>query len=205
MIGDTVKIDAGDPTARLVTLRTPRLKIAPFTHASINEVYLDWLSDPEVNAHTRRLGKPRTTRASAEAWVHNLATDEVAFMIDAQEFGPIGTIKYGPVNWSNLASDVAILIGCQPAWGNGFGAEAIYALSRHLFWDRGVNRLSAASVNPGFIRAVEKLGWRREGVQRQEALIGGRFLDSVLLSKLKDEFRVISCYEPSVAIVGEKN
>jgi RimJ/RimL family protein N-acetyltransferase len=172
-----------------------RLILRPFTTSDITDRYLRWLVDDEVNRYSRRLGKPADNADDVRRWLASLGKEEQIFAIHAPQLGHIGNIKYGPVNRSNLAADISILIGDVRSWGQGFGAEAIYLISKHLFANHGVNRLSAASINPAFIRMVEKLGWRREGIQREESLVGGRFYDSVLLSLLKREFRVMPVYE----------
>jgi [ribosomal protein S5]-alanine N-acetyltransferase len=176
-------------------LSGPRLTLRPFSAADITPRYLGWLSDDRVNEFSRRLGKPPETLEGARAWLASLKPDECVYAIEAAPFGHIGNVKYGPVNWSNLAADISIMIGEVASWGRGFGAEATYLVSKHLFEDRAVNRLAAASINPAFIRMVEKLGWQREGIQREESRVGGKFYDSVLLSLLKREFRLISTYE----------
>jgi RimJ/RimL family protein N-acetyltransferase len=178
-----------------VELRGARLNLRPFTALDVTDRYLSWLYDDEVNRYSRRLGKPPENAENARIWLASLGKDERVFAIDAPLLGHIGNVKYGPINWSNRAADISILVGEVKSWGQGFGAEAIYLVSKHLFADRGVNRLSAASINPAFIRMVEKLGWQREGIQREESLVGGHFYDSVLLSLLKREFRVIPVYE----------
>ena len=179
------------------TLPGARLTLVPFGQSHITARYLAWLSDDEVNRYSRRFSGSPITADEAQDWLESLAADEHVFAIEAPEFGHIGNIKYGPVNQANLAADLSIVIGDVASWGKGFGAEATYLVSRHLFLDRGLNRLSAASINPAFIRMAENLGWRREGVQREEARVDGIFHDSILLSMLRRDFRAILSYEES--------
>lgn len=181
---------------RVAILRGARVTLRPFMAADITPRYLKWLSDDKVNEFSRRKGKPASTAEEAHAWLAGLGKDEQVYAIIAEPFGHIGNIKYGPINWSNLACDISILIGETGAWGKGYGAEAVYLTSKHLFEERGVNRLAAASINPAFIKMVEGLGWQREGVQREESRVAGKFYDSILLSFLKREFHLLPRYEP---------
>jgi len=178
-----------------IELLGARLRLWPFTVSDISDRYLSWLVDDEVNKFSRRLGKPPESAENVRTWLASRAKDEQVFAIHAPDLGHIGNVKYGPVNWSNLAADISILVGEVRSWGQGFGAEAIYLVSKHLFIDRKINRLSAASINPAFIHMVEKLGWQREGIQREESRICGQFYDSVLLSMLKRDFRIMPHYE----------
>ena len=184
---------------RSAALKGARLQLDIFKPEHITHRYLTWLSDDQVNEFSRRLGKPRMSAQDAHAWLQSLGEDEVVYAIQAPRFGHIGNVKYGPINWSNLAVDISILIGEKESWGHGFGAEAVYLVSKHLFEDRQVNRLAAASVNPAFIRMVQKLGWQQEGVQREESRVGGKFYDSVLLSLLKRDFKILEQYEPAAS------
>jgi ribosomal-protein-alanine N-acetyltransferase len=172
-----------------------RVILTPLTVAHFTPAYQDWLGDDEVNQYSRRYGKERPSLEDLHGWLSGLAKDEVVFAIETSEFGHIGNVKYGPISWSNLDADIAILIGNRASWGNGFGAEALYLVGKHLFLDRALNRIHAASINPAFIRSVEKLGWQREGVQRDEACVNGKFYDSLLLSLLRREFSIIPDYE----------
>ena len=183
-----MNVTAGDTGFVPMRLRGAKIALVPFTAEHITQRYLAWLADDEVNRYSRRLGQPAPSAAQARAWLAGLARDEIVFAIETDDFGHIGNIKYGPINWSNLAADISIMIGAVESWGHGYGAEATYLVAKHLFGERGVNRLSAASINPGFIRMVEKLGWQREGNQREEAIVAGKFYDSVLLSFLRREF-----------------
>jgi RimJ/RimL family protein N-acetyltransferase len=173
-----------------------RVVLVPFTGALITPRYLGWLADGEVNRYSRRLGQPAPSAEEARAWLAGLARDEIVYVIETDDFGHVGNVKYGPIKWSNLSADISIVLGERQIWGQGYGAEAIYVVSRHLFQTIGLNRLHAGSVNPAFVRVVEKLGWRREGVQREQARIGGRFHDSVLLSMLHRDFAIRPEFEP---------
>ncbi|MBM3521581.1 MAG: GNAT family N-acetyltransferase [Alphaproteobacteria bacterium] len=186
-------VDRGPPAV----LHGARLALHPLTREHITARYLAWTGDDEVNRHSRRFGKPAQDATEVAAWLAGLQRDEIALAIEAPPMGHIGNIKYGPINWSNLDADVSILIGERAAWGRGYGAEAHYVVVKHLFFDRGLNRVHAASINPAYVRMVERLGWAREGVQREESRVGGVFHDSILLSFLRRDFVVMPEYEPA--------
>jgi RimJ/RimL family protein N-acetyltransferase len=165
-----------------------RVTLERFDQRHITDRYLAWLIDPVVNQYSRRLGVPAPDYAQAMSWLAGLQKDEVVYAVCLPSYGHVGNIKYGPIHWTNLSADISILLGAREIWGQGLGAEAIYLVTRHLFVERGVNRLSAASINPAFVRMVEKLGWQREGIQREESIVGGIRYDSTLLSHLYREF-----------------
>src|SRR5688572_16014112 len=111
-------------------IRGKRLNLAPFGDQHITPEYLAWLSNNEVNRYSRRLGLPPQTRADVDEWRASLGVDEKVYAIETHALGLIGTIKYGPVRKSNLSADLAILIGVVGSWGQGYGAEATYLLTK---------------------------------------------------------------------------
>ena len=153
----------------------------------VTERYVGWLNDPTVNVLSSRLGH----HSNAEACRHYLATralDEVVLGMFLANIGHVGNVKYGPVDRLNKRADISILIGEQAVWGKGVGREAVYLVTRNLFRNEGLNRVDAGSGNPAFVRMVQGIGWKLEGVQRERVNIGGSLIDWVLLAQLRSEF-----------------
>lgn len=109
----------------------------------------------------------------------------------------VGNVKFGPIDWQNACADISILLGERKVWGQGIGAEAVYLVSRYLLKTLGLNRVHADSFNPAFLKLVDKLGWRIEGVLRERVRLDGRFFDDTVVSQLAREFRMIEAFEPS--------
>lgn len=170
-----------------------RVTLVPFGADRITDRYVAWLNDPEVNAYSRRKGV-HTTAADASRYLSSLQDDEhvLAILVGDEH---VGNVKYGPVDWRNACADISILVGDRAIWGQGIGAEAVYLVSRHLLTDVGLNRVHADSSNPAFLRLVDRLGWRIEGVLRERVRLGDRFFDDTVVSLLAREFRVIDAFE----------
>ena len=179
-------------------LRGRHVILAPFRIDDISERYLSWLNDPVVNAYSRRRqARKAADRASAIQYLANLEPDEVVLAVHTAADGHVGNVKYGPVDRDNLRADISILIGERPVWGQGLGAEAVYLVTRYLLETLGLHRVDAGSNNPAFLRMVEKLGWRVEGVLRERVRVGDTFRDHILVAQLSTEFRRRSEYEPA--------
>ena len=169
-----------------------RARLAPFTEADITPRYLAWLADREVNRYSRRQDLPPETMSSARAWLAGLPKTALVFAIRLPEHGHVGNIK-AEIDAHNERADISIVLGERAVWGDGIGSEAIYLLTRYLF--TRVGRVDAGTCNPAFVRAVEKLGWRIEGVLRDRVKLGGTLHDYVVLAQLRDEFRALPHYE----------
>ena len=81
----------------------------------------------------------------------------------------IGLVQY----WEETTPDfrhAAIDIFVHPAWhGRGLGADAVRAVARHLFADRGHHRLTIdpAADNRPAIRSYQRVGFRPVGIMRR--------------------------------------
>ena len=83
-----------------------------------------------------------------------------------------------------------IAIGLRPAYqGRGIGTEAQRLLVAYLFEHTRVHRIEAFTdaANHAEQRALEKAGFRREGVIREAQWRGGSWHDQVLYSILRSD------------------
>jgi RimJ/RimL family protein N-acetyltransferase len=63
-------------------------------------------------------------------------------------------------------------------------------MCRYAFEERRLDKVvaEAYATNPGSRRVLEKVGFREEGVHRQEAFVGGERVDLVHFGLLAEEF-----------------
>lgn len=172
----------------MAELHSKRFVLRPLGAEDVSERYLGWLVDDEVNYYSQRYGSREASQEAAVAYVEGLQTDEIIWGVFYGDYGHVGNVKSGPVDWINKRADISILIGEKSLWNHGIGGEAIYTVSRYLFEDRGLHRLDAGSNNPAFIKCVTRLGWQVEGVLRDRMLLRGTYRDHTLLSQLASEF-----------------
>ncbi len=86
---------------------------------------------------------------------------------------------------------MGIVIGEKTYWNKGYGTEVIGLLLRHGFTTLNLHRiyLRVFQNNKRAIRAYEKAGFIHEGRQRQAEFQDGKYLDVILMSVLKDEWK----------------
>jgi len=75
-------------------------------------------------------------------------------------------------------------------WGQGIMSEAIGALVAFGFGRMGLNRIEADADarNPASGRVLEKVGFRREGLQREQFYEDGAYNDLLLFALLRREY-----------------
>jgi aminoglycoside 6'-N-acetyltransferase len=131
------------------------------------------------------------------AWWDEHTVDEVrADLAEASMFAieldgeVIGLIQFGEEQepkYRHASIDVALHPDQQ---GKGLGADAVRALARHLFDDRGHHRLviDPAVANARAIRSYRRVGFRPVGVMRRyERGPDGGWHDGLLMDLLPED------------------
>lgn len=150
-------------------------------------------SDPAVTASFS--WGPYVHPAEALAWLRTLPAarergEHLELAIDRHDEGLIGVIALSELSPRDRRAMVGTWLG-RPHWGTGANAEA-KALVFHLaFALLGLERLGAyAAVGHGRSqRALEKVGFRREGVLRHWHRHGDAVHDVVVYGLLAAEWR----------------
>lgn len=107
---------------------------------------------------------------------------------------PAGDRMLGQVslfNFSEQSARADIGYGlARAAWGNGYMHEALTAVLDHAFGPLGLRRLEADidPRNEASIRAVERIGFAREGLLRERWQVGDEISDTLLMGLLAREW-----------------
>lgn len=161
--------------------------------------------DPEIYRH---LGADTNnlqplTEDQAKAWVENIAAHPAAWVIEHQGRA-IGEILLD--NFVSADKRAGLIIGIldPEALGKGLGTEAIKAIAEFSFDTLGIHKLSmrVLSFNVRAIRAYERVGFVREGLERESALIGGVWHDDVIVGLLKRDFDALRGGASGVSMDG---
>jgi aminoglycoside 6'-N-acetyltransferase len=119
------------------------------------------------------------------------AGDEVVLAIewDGELVGAIQYSEESEPDYRHASIDIYL---STPAQGRGLGGDAIRALARYLFEERGHHRLTIdpAASNSRAIAAYANVGFRPVGIMRQyERGPDGSWHDGLLMDLLRDELR----------------
>jgi RimJ/RimL family protein N-acetyltransferase len=118
------------------------------------------------------------------------ANDKV-FAIEMIEGGLyLGNVGLHRISWEDRRATFGIFIGEKAYWGKGYGTDATRAIVRFAFDQMNLNRidLQVLADNERGIRCYEKVGFVREGVQRQHRYREGRYVDMMMMSILREEY-----------------
>lgn len=168
-----------------------RVYLRPVEHDDLPYIRA-WANDPEI----RRLTGEVTpmTPAGAERFFEKVQNDEdrVWFIIALRDndtpIGEAGLLRMFPA-WRT--TDLSIVIGEKDAWGKGYGTEVIQLLLDYAFGYLNFHRVSIGVVgfNEKALRFYEKIGFKREGIQRDGYFYDHAYHDFVMMSILEDEFK----------------
>ena len=89
-----------------------------------------------------------------------------------------GVIGYDPIAWENRTTELGYWLG-EEYQGKGLVTAACRALVEHAFGELDLNRvvISCATENEKSCAIPERLGFRREGIERQAEWLYDRFVD----------------------------
>lgn len=102
----------------------------------------------------------------------------------------IGTCGY--LNYEVEHNRIEIGYDLSPeSWGKGMMTETLKAVIHFAFSELNVNKIEAqiTSENDASLHLVSKLGFHRDGILREHEFEKGRYIDLVIYSLLKSEYK----------------
>jgi [ribosomal protein S5]-alanine N-acetyltransferase len=175
------------------TMRTERLLLRPFTEADADAIFA-----LHSDAHVLRYwdSPPWSERSRAQRFITackqleqegNGARLAIVRAADGLFIGWCGLVEWNPVYRS------ATMGYCldDTAWGQGFATEAARTLLRWAFETLDLNRVQAQTDtrNIASCRVLEKLGFLREGMLREDCIVNGEVSDSWVYGLLRREWQ----------------
>ncbi len=163
----------------------------PLEKDDLKQLYI-WFNDPEIRGLTGEVLP--TGQTGVEEYLAKLNADpsRVWFGIVLQEndqlIGEAGLLRMFPA-WRT--TDLSIIIGEKTAWGKGYGNEAMDLLLDYAFGYLNFHRVAIGVVgtNERAVHFYERIGFKREGIQRDGYYYAHTFQDFVMMSLLEDEYR----------------
>ncbi len=153
--------------------------------------FVPWMNDPEVTRFLRAY-RPMTLRAEEEFIDRAGQGDDVALAVALRDGDRlIGGTGLHDFDLRCRRASFGIFIGPREEWGKGYGSEATRLMVGYAFETLNLNRVSLQvyEYNPRGIRAYEKVGFRREGVLRQDVFRDGRYWDTIVMGILREEWK----------------
>jgi len=169
-----------------------QIYLRPLEREDLNERYLGWLNDPEVNRYLESGIFPYTKDKLEEFYEQaTKSPDQVILaIIDKETDQHIGNVKLGPINWVHRKATLGILIGDKQFWGRGIGTEATWLMVGYGFTRLNLNRieLGVCAEHEAAVRCYEAVGLRVEGRFRESLFHEGQYKDGLWMGLLRSEY-----------------
>jgi RimJ/RimL family protein N-acetyltransferase len=166
-----------------------RVYLRDVTSDDVTDRYCAWLNDPEVNRYLETRFEPQTReRILAYVDAQNRAVNAVFLAIVRRvDDVHVGNLRIGALDLVHRTATLALVIGEKAVWGTGIGTEAIDLATQYAFEHLDLRKLTARcyATNIGSIRAFEKAGWTREGIQRSQFVCDDAEIDGVWLGRAR--------------------
>jgi len=168
-----------------------RVFLRPFGKSDLTHIQR-WSTDAELRKLTGEVAP--IGQAEAEKFYRELRADEnrawftIVLKKGKRVIGEAGLLRmFTP--WRN--TDMTIIIGEKDARGKGYGKEVGCLLLSYAFEQLSFHRISIGVVgfNKNAIRFWKSLGFKKEGVERDEYFYDNKYSDGIMMSILEDEFR----------------
>jgi RimJ/RimL family protein N-acetyltransferase len=169
-----------------------RARLRPVTLADVDAI-MGWINDPEITRNFAGFNETITRDAELAFLGRMIAspTDRLLAIVDARDEA-IGTAGLHNIYWPARNARLGIMLG--RGRGRGLGRMALTELLRTAFDELHLHKVWLVHFedNPRMRHLAESLGFRVEGVLRDEYFHRGRHWNMVRQSLLAPEYRATS-------------
>lgn len=174
-------------------LRGSKVYLKPIEECDL-EKRVEWINDSEIQ-NTLNYDVP-TSLAKTKAWFNKILLDSSRrefsiYTVDTNEYiGFCGLIK---IEVPVMKAEMHCVIGNKEYQRGGYGTEAYSLIQDYGFEELGLNRIYGYQLthNNAAHRVVEKLGWKREGLLRNDLYSHGKLKDRYIVSITREDWELL--------------
>ncbi len=167
----------------------------PLTIKDLDEVLehaMEWVNEPEVTKNFAQFDHVYT-KEEERAYLTKLLTSPTdrVYAIENEKHEYIGQIGIHQIYWPAKHGRIGTVLGKKSEWGKGHAKRALELLCPIAFKELGLNKLWAIfyKTNERMKHITDSLGFKQEGLLRQEYCHKGQYHDMIRMALLKDEYK----------------
>ena len=153
-----------------------------------------WRNNPDL---IQKLGAPfryinlEVDQNWFQSYMNNRSTAVRCAIVDSSDDMIIGLVSLVSINHLNQSAQFHIMIGGAENRGKGAGSFATKTMLEHAFFNLNLQRvkLEVLDDNKEAQHLYEKCGFVFEGKKRKACYKNGRFVDTLVYSILKEEYK----------------
>lgn len=155
-------------------------------------LFYEWINDPEVTEHLQ--ARYPFSHAQEREFVERTSTPgyssaqfSVETLAEARLIGSVGLNCPWPESRTAI---LGIMIGDKDFWDRGYGTDTMRTVCRFGLEEMNLHRieLEVYAANARARRVYERVGFKVEGVKREQRYAYGRYVDVVHMGILASEF-----------------
>ncbi len=126
-----------------------------------------------------------------ESYMATRATNVRCSIVEVETNSIVGLVNLTNIDWTNRSAEFSIMIGDASNQAKGYGREATREMLKHGFNNLNLHRiyLTVLQNNSRAIKLYQEVGFIQDGVIRDSVFKQGKYLHSILMSILQNEFR----------------
>ena len=170
--------------------QSKRIYFRPLELEDIKNGWHKWINDSEANEFLDGI-YPQTKDNLLNYYKEQQPPKAVMFAIcDKKNNKYFGNANLGNIDWVNKRCTYGRLIGLKSYRSKGYGSEALILLVKYGFLKLGMNRIYTGVIedNTPSLISNEKVGFVREGIQREAIFRNGKFVNVVSLAMTRRDF-----------------
>jgi RimJ/RimL family protein N-acetyltransferase len=171
------------------------VNLRPLEESDVDDI-MTWVNDPAIVGNLAAFAGEPLTRDQELAWVRTVRASnaDVVFSILAASDGRyLGQCGIHQIHHRSKVGRLACIIARRGDMGQGLGSAAIRAMCDHAFGALGLHKLwlMVFAHNTRGRGIYGRVGFREEGVLREEYFHDGQWHDMVRMSLLAREWQAI--------------
>ncbi|WP_377890191.1 GNAT family N-acetyltransferase [Alkalihalobacillus sp. R86527] len=156
------------------------------------DLYHTWRSNSEVMKNTSPELDVYTVKET-EAFIQSIINSDTSksYMIQTSENDtPIGIVSLINIDLKNRNAECIIDIGNVDYWGKGYGTEAMNVLLEYSFCELNLHKITLRvfSYNERAIKLYERLGFDKEGEQKEQLFRDGKWHGIILMAVFQESY-----------------
>lgn len=172
-----------------MALEGDRVDLRPISYEDTDDI-VRWRNREAVRNNF--IYREEFTREVHEKWMQEKVEKKEVFQFiitEKKENRKIGSVYLRDIDLANQKCEFGIFIGEEGFLGKGLGTEAAKLILQFAFNELKMNKvfLRLLAENTRAYKSYLKVGFKEEGISRQDVFIGGLFHDVIFMSILRGE------------------
>jgi RimJ/RimL family protein N-acetyltransferase len=171
--------------------KTERLGFNPLSEDDIQARYYENFFDSEQNHLSGHSKVPANEESSRELLADSRSGNSYRFSVTKLDSGiKIGVCSIQGIDYLNKKAEIARFLWDKDSVGLGFGTEILNYLIQFSFNKINLNKISMSSVSSNIAakKSCLKVGFKLEGILREQFYTDGKYLDVNYFGLLKGEY-----------------